>query len=272
MRLVGVCVVLRAPGGEGLSLDALPLLKDRGAIDQSTMGIIREAYAWVEAREAWCVDTQNRAEIALMSVEAASRPILSDIPGKSVLADGGAMRVLLESKFLFDVVDLESDLSPYALVILPDAVEVGPEIKAKVDAFVAGGGRVLLTGRSGIDAEQGCVFDTGAEWLGTSGTLTGAYELLVKDLRSGFVNDPLLMYGPAEKLMLKDGESLGEDYEPYFDRTRRHFSGHINTPSKPDPEAYVGGARREPSFSSPSRSSRPTSAPAPSRSWRSRRS
>jgi len=221
-------------------------LHPTGAIDRSTMGIIGAAYDWVEQREAWCADTRNRAEIALMSVEAASRPSLVGIPGKSVAADEGAVRVLLESKFLFDVVDLESDLSDYPLIILPDAVEVGSALRAKIDAYIARGGRVLLTGRSGIDAEAGCVFDTGAEWQGTSPNATGDYVLPIEGLRASFVNNPLFMYAPAERLTLTDGSSLGEVYEPYFDRTRRRFSGHVNTPPKPDPEPHVAGAEKGP--------------------------
>ncbi|EAR51147.1 hypothetical protein OG2516_18295 [Oceanicola granulosus HTCC2516] len=218
-------------------------LHPTGQIDGSTMGIIGAAYEWVEAREEWCVDSTNRAEIALMSVEAASARSLSGIPGKTVAADEGAVRVLLESKFLFDVVDLESDLSGYRLVILPDAVEVGEALKAKIDAFVAGGGRVLLTGKSGIGAD-GNVFDTGATWQGTSANKGGDYALPVEGLRASFVNDPLFMYGPAEKLALDGGESLGAVYEPYFDRSPRRYSGHVNAPSKPEPEAHVLGAAK----------------------------
>ena len=68
--------------------------------------------------------------------------------------------------------------------------------------------------------------------------------LPVASLRADFVNDPLFMYQPAEKIRLTDGTSLGEVYEPYFDRTPRHFSGHINTPSKPDASAFAAGSSK----------------------------
>lgn len=218
-------------------------LHPTGMIDGSTMHTIGAAYSWVEDREAWCVETENRAEIALLSVEAANGNSLAGIPGKSVQADEGAVRVLLESKFLFDVVDLESDFTPYTLLILPDAVNVSDTLKAKIDAYIAQGGRVLLTGKSAIGPD-GCVFDTGADWLGTSENAGGDYVLPIQSLRADFVNDPLFMYGPAEKLQLTDGKSLGEVYEPYFDRTRRRFSGHVNAPSKPEPENHVAGSMK----------------------------
>ena len=213
-------------------------------IDQSTMDIIAPAYKWVADREDWAVGSVNRADIALLSVEAASHPSLAGRPGHHENADEGAVRVLLEGKFAFDVVDLESDFAPYRLVILPDVIKVDAELKAKIDAYVANGGRVLLTGASGIDAGKGFVFDVGAEWQGTSENAGGDFLLPVADLRAGFVNDPLFMYRAAEQIRVKDGQSLGEVYEPYFDRTPRHFSGHVNAPSKPDASGFAAGSAK----------------------------
>ena len=103
---------------------------------------------------------------------------------------------------------------------------------------------MLLTGKSGIDAESGFVFDVGAEWKGTSPNRGGDYLLPVAALRADFVDDPLFMYQPAERIRLTDGTSLGEVYEPYFDRTPRHFSGHVNTPSQPDAVGFAAGSSK----------------------------
>ena len=213
-------------------------------IDQSTMNIIAPAYKWVAEREAWAIDTTNRADIALLSVEAASQPTLVGVPGHHEGPDEGAVRVLLEGKFAFDVVDLDSDYSPYRLLILPDAIRVDANLKAKIEKFVAAGARVLLTGRSGIDPETGFAFDVGAKWEGTSANRGGDFVLPVEPLRAGFVDDPLFMYQPSEKISITSGESLGQVYEPYFDRTPRHFSGHVNAASKPEPNGFAAGSRR----------------------------
>ena len=143
------------------------------------------------------------------------------------------MRALLECRFTFDLLDLESELSKYRLVILPDAVTVDAKLQARVDAFVKGGGRVLLTGKSGIDPEKGFLFDVGAKWQGPSPFATGDYLLPIVPLRASFVDDPLFMYEVAERIKVKSGTSLGDIYDPYFDRSAKHFSGHVNTPSQP---------------------------------------
>lgn len=221
-------------------------LHPTGQIDQSTMRTIAPAYKWVAEREAWAVDTANRAQIALLSAEAVRRPRLVGIPGHHEAADEGAVRVLLEGQFAFDVVDLESDLAPYDLVILPDVIDVDSKLKAKIEKFVKKGGRVLLTGKSGIGVDGSFAFDLGAQWKGTSPNAGGDYLLPAKGLRASFVDNPLFMYRPAERIRIKGGKSLGQIFEPYFDRTQRHFSGHVNTPAKPDASGFAAGVSNGP--------------------------
>ena len=153
------------------------------------------------------------------------------------------MRVLLEGQFAFDVIDLESDLAPYKLLILPDVIALDATYVAKIKAYVAGGGRVLMTGQSGLGPD-GFLFDIGATWAGTSPMTQGDFLLPVADLRAEAVNDPLFMYLPSERITVTNGQSLGAVYDPYFDRTPAHFSGHVNAPSQPEPTPYAGGVTK----------------------------
>jgi hypothetical protein len=236
------CGAMVAQGGRCLVGDHL---HPTGAIDKTTYATISEAYAHVKAIEPWAEGSTNVAEIGLISVEAASRPRLAGIPGHFHDEDDGAVRILLESKFTFDVLDLESDFTKYRLLILPDLIAVTAPLKKKIEAFVAGGGKVLLTGRSGLDSEKGrFVLDIGAKWKGQSPFKGGDYLLPVKELRASFVNDPLFIYDPAQRIEVTGGRSLGEIYEPYFDRAPNHFSGHINTPNQPDPSGYDAGVEK----------------------------
>ncbi|WP_323765841.1 beta-galactosidase trimerization domain-containing protein [Marinovum sp.] len=219
-------------------------LHPTGQIDRTSMDVIRPAYKWVAEREAWAKGSTNRAQVAMLPTEAASLPSFAGRPHHHCDADEGASRVLLETQMAFDVVDMHSDLSGYRLLILPDDVVVGDALKAKVEAFVAGGGRVLLTGKSGIDPEHGFVFDVGADWDGTSPNSDGDYVLPTEACRASFVGDPLFMYAPAEHVKLTDGTSLGEVYEPYFNRTVRHFSGHVQAASKPEPLGTAAGSAK----------------------------
>jgi hypothetical protein len=217
-------------------------LHPTGAIDKSSYRSIGAAYKWVRDREAWAVGSENVAEIGVISDEATNLQPLVGIPGHQSHADQGVVRVLLESKFTFDMLDANSDFTGYRLIILPDVVGVSGKLKRKLQAFLRSGGRVLLTGKSGIDPERGFQLDVGAKCLGPSPYHAGDYLLPLKALRAPFVDDPLFMYEVAERIRVGKGKSLGEVYDPYFDRAPQHFSGHINTPNQPDPSGYDAGA------------------------------
>ena len=235
------CAAMLAQGARCLIGDHL---HPTGAMDRTTYDAVGLAYAHVAACEPWAEGSTNRAEIGVLSAEAVTRPALAGIPRHHEDSDEGVVRILLESKFTFDVLDPESDFSPYRLLILPDNVAVSSALKGKIDAYVAGGGRVLLTGRSGVDAQHGFVFDIGAVWEGTSPNAGGDYVLPTASLRASFVNDPLWTYVPSERIKVTDGRSLGAVYDPYFDRAPNQFSGHVNTPSKPEPSGYDCGAEK----------------------------
>ncbi len=212
-------------------------------VDGTSMAIIRAAYEWVESREGWVDGSTSVADIAVLSNEAASDQRVGQRPDANHPSDVGAVRVLLEGHFLFDVVDLETDIAGYKLLILPDGIHVDDRTRDWVDAFVAGGGRVLLTGKSGI-SDGGLVWDVGARWLGTSGMEGGDYALPVPSLRPDSIDSPLFLYMPTERIVLTDGQGLGDVYAPYFDRTPRHFSGHLNAANQPEPSGCAIGSAK----------------------------
>jgi hypothetical protein len=219
-------------------------LHPSGKLESSTLKLVAPAFKYIADRENWAVDTTNRADIAMLSVEAAERPKLVGVPQYYASPDEGCVRILLEAKYAFDVVDLESDFARYRLVILPDTVKVDAALKVKLDAYVKQGGKVLLTGMSGIDPSSGFVLDVGGVWEGTSPNTQGDYLLPIPTLQASFVEDPLFMYLPAQRVRATDGRVLGDVYEPYFDRTARHFMGHLHAPARPQPTGYAGGLEK----------------------------
>ena len=219
-------------------------LHPTGALDKTTYDAIGPAFAHVKACEPWAKGSTNVAEIGVISVEAAGRPKLAGVPAHHADADEGVVRVLLECKLTFDLLDADSDFSPYALLIVPDAIAVTQKLKTKVEAYARCGGRVLLTGKSGIDPKKGFLFDAGAEWIGPSPWTAGDFLRPAAEISPKFLSDPLFMHEVAERIKVKGGKSLGEIHDPYFDRSPSHFSGHGNTPNQPDPSGYDGGSEK----------------------------
>ncbi|PIH60639.1 alpha-amylase family protein [Paenibacillus sp. LK1] len=203
-----------------------------GQMDHATYSLIGEAYREVEAKEEWCRDTTAMADIALLSVEAALWETGVDPHNQHMHHhDTGAVRVLLEGHYLFDVVDLQADLSKYKVVILPDAISITESIKTKLTAFLAGGGKILATGRSGLSPDgTGFEFDLGVEYQDVSPFRPSYFRpnFELPSLRTA----SFVMYTEGQNTVpTTDGIVLGSKENSYFNRDLFTFCSHQHTPS-----------------------------------------
>ncbi|MBU8902439.1 MAG: beta-galactosidase trimerization domain-containing protein [Victivallales bacterium] len=210
-----------------------------GKLDESTYKLIGSAYKEVESKEAWCVNAESVADVAVLSSVAVNpeHPREED-------SDVGVTRILLESHLLFDIIDMEMDFSKYALLILPDDVLIDEKLKKLLDAYLTQGGKLFLTGKSGLNADETeFLFDLGATLEGTS-EFSPDYILPFPDVRADFVDSPLVCYTRSYRTKITDGESLGDVYDPYFNRSYKHFCSHQHAPNKLDPSGFACGVMK----------------------------
>jgi len=207
-------------------------LHPSGEMDPSTYSIIGTAYAEVERKEPWCDNVASIADIAVLSSEAEAGDRAPDT---------GAGRILLEGHFLFDLIDRHVDFGKYKMLILPGVVQIDGELKDKVDAFVANGGKLMLTGKSGLKKDgSGMAFDIGATWHGESPFQPDYVEM--GTLAPSFVHMPLVMYARSQQVKPTSGEVLASIREPYFNRTWKHFCSHQHAPAA-KASGYAGAVR-----------------------------
>ncbi len=205
-------------------------LHPSGALDEETYRIIGEAYAEVEAKEPWCRDSRGIADLGLLSCAAVNALRSSHLEHND--ADTGANRLLLELHYLYDILDTQSEFSHYKLIIVPDDAHLGPDLVKRLSAYVAKGGKLLLTGTSGLDHDGKPLLDFG-------GTTSGP---------SPFEHDfvpfptPTVMYLGSQRLKITDGTSVGGVYDPYFNRTYEHFCSHQHAPNERKPSGFASGA------------------------------
>ncbi|MFP4057428.1 MAG: beta-galactosidase trimerization domain-containing protein [Candidatus Brocadiia bacterium] len=214
-------------------------LHPNGRMDEDTTRILGQAYAHVEAREAWCTGARPSAEAAILSVEAVGqRPRGHDAP------DVGAARILLEKHVNFVVVDTEADLSAYRLLILPDEVPLDDEaLREKLRTFVESGGTLVLSARSGMNAEgTEFLLDVGAVPLGPSPWCPD-YVVAGEAIREGLVGQPFVIYERAQRVRPEGAEVLAEAWQPYFNREFRHFCSHQHAPRE-GPAGYPAAIRK----------------------------
>ena len=202
-------------------------LHPNGMMSPTTYSLIGKAYAEVEQKEGWCDGVSAVADVGVLSVEAITK--VNGHPDN--IATTGAVRMMLEGKYLFDILDLQSDLTPYKVVILPDVVTVSPELKAKLDAYVAVGGKILASGDSCVDFEAGeMLFNLGCRYEGRS-KFRPAYVNPLVELKN---MDPgtYVVYGEGHKVhVTEEGRELASREESYFNRTVVHFCSHQHAPN-----------------------------------------
>ena len=210
-----------------------------GRLDESTYGIIGEAYREVEAKEPWCDGARNVADVGVLSSQA-----LDPLHRIGEDSDVGATRLLLEGQILFDMLDAEMDFSPYKAIMVLDEGRVDAALKTKLDAYLAKGGKVLFTGRSALGADGKPLFDVGAEVAKESG-FSLDYILPIPELRPSFADSPLIMYSRYPRLKVTTGTVLGEVVEPYFERAWNHFCSHQHAPQRRQGTGLACGVQRE---------------------------
>ncbi len=204
-------------------------LHPSGLMDEATYDIIGTAYSYLESIEPWCDHVTSVADIGVLSGESviASDPAPKQF-SREFKCDIGCVRMLLESKFLFDVLDLESDFSPYKVIILPDIIRISPRFAKKLQDYVKQGGKLLATGISGVDEQNQFAFDFGAEFIGEHPYCPTYFkpEFPLKSIK----NASFIVYEQA--YTIKAAQQKGWLQQPYFNRDLLHFCSHRHTPCK----------------------------------------
>ncbi len=206
-----------------------------GFMEPATYKLIGEAFKEVEEKEPWLDGVESVADIALLSQEAlfAHMSPEKDPPGKrSWIGSTGASRILLEGKYLFDMVDTEADLSKYKLVILTDDSIIDDEVAEKLREFTENGGKILATGDSTLMNDgSGFAFDLGAKYIGSC-KYNPTY-LHPKFEMEGLYDSAYVIYQPCNDIEAT-GDVLAYREDPYFNRSTFKFSSHQHTPNDPE--------------------------------------
>ncbi|MEO6908327.1 MAG: beta-galactosidase trimerization domain-containing protein, partial [Abditibacteriaceae bacterium] len=204
-------------------------LHPSGLMNPDTYSLIGAAYSQVQENEPWCQGSRAVSEIALVSPEAlhADNPLGHG----QTSAEEGAARMLLELHHQFDVVDLDRDLAPYKLVILPDEIILQNAFLEKIQQYIKNGGKVLLSGNSGLTPDKSTfAIDTGLE-LVTRSEFDPDYIVPGDKMAGVPVRSSTVIHGGAWDVRPNEQCSvLASRMNPYFNRDWNHFCSHAHTP------------------------------------------
>ena len=204
-------------------------LSPSGEMDMVIYDLIGSAYSELEEKEEWLDNVESVADIAIISPEAYVGDLSTGQMTKVDDSGSGVCRIMLEGKYLFDVIDFESDLSKYKVIILPDVIRADIDFAKRLREFCDCGGKVLATGKSALyeNSNEFCL-NLGAEWIKENPYKPDYFRPLEKIKDMG--DTGYIMYGNGEKIRCI-GNELGIRENPYFNRTRAHFCSHQHTPN-----------------------------------------
>lgn len=206
-------------------------LHPSGEMNLDTYDLIGSAYREVAGKEPWIEGARPVSDIALVSPEAYHQYV--NHAGR--LAEEGAARMLLELDVQFDVIDMDQDLTPYRVVILPDAFPLSGDFKDKIASYLAAGGKLLLSHTAALDeAGEAFALDLGLEFEGKN-PFDPDYILAGDALPTPPVRGPFVIHGGACNVTAaSDFQILASRRDPYFNRAWNHFCSHQHTPDEKD--------------------------------------
>jgi len=204
-------------------------LHPSGEMNRDTYELIGAAYREVQEREEFCTDAKPVCDIALVSSEAAH----AGEHNAFSQAEEGAARMLLEMGAQFEVVDLERDLSSYKVVILPDEIPLAGEFLARIEAYFSGGGKLLMSGNSGLNPEHDSfALNCGLKLVGKS-EYDPDYIFPSEKTPTARVRGAFVIHGGAWNVEIEDGQNadiLAALADSYFNREWNHFCSHQHAP------------------------------------------
>ncbi|HVY50649.1 MAG TPA: beta-galactosidase trimerization domain-containing protein [Devosia sp.] len=200
-----------------------------GRINPDTYASIAPAYARIEKLEPYLEGAQQVSDIAVLSAE-----YFHPIGARNNVSDDGAAQMLQELKQPFDVIDPSARFENYRLIILPDEIQVDGELASRLNSYVQAGGRLILSGTSGLGSDGQFAVRAGIHRSGEPVGFNPSYMRATPGLDDQLTVTPFVVYGTAESVAADVATVLADVVPPYFNRTFRHFSSHQHAPDRPD--------------------------------------
>lgn len=199
-----------------------------GALSSGTYELIGQVYAQVEKKEPYCIGGKPVTEIAVLTPEEFSSPEERE----KGLPEGllGAVSILKELSYQFDIVDSQDPLEDFELVLLPDNIRFSPQLETKLREYVSRGGKVLGTYHSCLDLNGN---GNGLYGISYEGESPYYRDFILPNDRIGrnLYREDHVMYLRGAKIEADEAEVLMHTREPYFDRANDKYCSHQHTPS-----------------------------------------
>jgi len=218
-------------------------LEPSGKLSKEVYKLIGDVYGQVKEKQKWCEHVVPITNIGVLNPDEFTLSQLDKLPMSQV----GVVRLLEQLSYQFEFIDSEMNLDKFELIILPDIIPVQGKFKAKLEKYIAKGGKVIASFESGMDA-KGKTFilkELGVKVISATrdennNKVRGKfYEsndfadyIIPKGIiGKGLYNTEYVMYSKGVEVDTTTGITLSYAYSSYFNRTYERFCSHRQTPS-----------------------------------------
>lgn len=200
-------------------------LHPNGKLSKGTYDLIGEVYGQVKRKEKYCVNGKPLTEIALLTPEEFYKPNEGGLSPSLI----GAMRMLQEMAYQFDIIDSSMDFSKYKLLILPDMIFYNLDLYNKLKNYMNQGGKIISSYLSMIDkTNNNNLFSL--KYLGDS-PFERNFILPNDILGKNLPKEEHVMYLRGIHMENINDSIILNTIEPYFDRKGELFCSHQHAPS-----------------------------------------
>ncbi|MFD2306281.1 alpha-amylase family protein [Enterococcus termitis] len=195
-----------------------------GTLQDATYTLIGNVYKQVKELESYNTNSQSVTEIAVL------HPGITAVSTEKVdLALAGAVNILNEAHYQFDIVDQWMDWSAYKLLILPDKLVLTQVLAEMVQEYVDQGGKILATYHSGLIEEKQFIQALGVRSKGEHKTVP-MYGYFDPIIFSALPQGELVMHGKGMIVQALNAQVKGEEAAPLVERTYQHYYSHFQAP------------------------------------------
>lgn len=198
-------------------------LHPNGSLSKNTYDLIGEVYKSVKEKEQYLKNIKIISEIGVLTPEGINKE-----KGTSQ-ALIGAVRMLQELSYQFDIVDMNIDFNNYKLIIVPDTIKGNYKLKDKLEEYIDKGGKVIGVYEA-LDLNEEVDF-FGNKRLGKSKYYRDF--IMPNDvIGKGLPKEEFVMYLGKIDIECEKSTKILDSIKPYFNRGEDgKFCSHQHAPS-----------------------------------------
>lgn len=200
-------------------------LPPSGRLDPAVYHVIGKSYGRIKRLEPWLEGAVPVTEAALLVPGTALERMKQDYVY-------GMVKLLLESRVQFDVVEPDQPWERYGMVIVPDEMRVEPALEGRLHAFIKGGGAAIAIHQGGLLAgeERSWLERYGLRYAGAS-PFKPAYLVPEVNFTGDIPKYEYALYEGASQWRAEGAAKvLARLGEPKFQRSAEHYTSHAQTP------------------------------------------